>query len=510
MTKFSIAGLRFRNAGKIQYYHTAGMRLEPGEYVVVETMRGPEIAKVVISPDQVVVNELGDDLKPILRLATDEDIRRADRWRQKAEEILPEARRLSEEVGFPVRIDSAEFTIDGRRLTFSFTSEERLDYREFLRKASELFNARVDMRQLGARDRAKLAGGYGICGLELCCSNWLTTFPSISIRMAKEQELPLNPQKISGLCGRLLCCLSYEEDGYREMRRSLPKIGQRCSTPTGEARVIGLNILRRSITLALQDGTRVDVMDRDLGTVVRWDTTSKAGDPPPSISRADALAQGLIQPDERDLSGDLEPEPASQGRGRLPAPRRLPQPRPAPEPGAEPAPPPRGRQQGSDRNRRPGGQAPAAREQQPPAGRDGAQERGRRGRGAPPASTPDQPPRQPQSRREPTPPRERSTPTSAPGATRVFRRSGQPTPPAGDGAASPERPPRQPRVPRPQPTEPPANSALPPRRPEAPPQPGAESSSEGEAARRRRRRGTRGGKGGRAGEGDGGSAPAGE
>ncbi len=376
MSKFQVAGLRFRNAGKIQYFHTGGMRLETGEHVVVETARGPEIAKVVISPDQVVVNELGDDLKPILRLATDDDIRRADSWRQRAEDLLPEARRLSEEVGFPVRIDSAEYTLDGRRLTFSFTSEERIDYREFLRKASERFNARVDMRQLGARDRAKLAGGYGICGLELCCSSWLTTFPSISIRMAKEQELPLNPQKISGLCGRLLCCLSYEEDGYREMRRSLPKIGQRCSTPTGEARVIGLNILRRSITLVLQDGSRVDVMDRDLGTVVRWDTASKAGDPPPSISRADALAQGMIQPDARDLAGDDEPEPQQQGRGRLPAPRRLPQPRPAPDPNAPPPPPARARPQGGGRGRPQPAQPTVAREEQPPpAARDGAPER---------------------------------------------------------------------------------------------------------------------------------------
>ncbi|MCL4242609.1 MAG: hypothetical protein KJ048_14770, partial [Dehalococcoidia bacterium] len=226
-----VTGVRFRNAGKIFYFHTAGMRLEPGEFVVVETSRGPEVAKVVIAPDQVVVNELGrEELKPILRLATEADIRKADELRRKAEELLPEARRLGEELGFPAHIDAAEFTLDGRRLTLSFTSEERIDYREFVKRAGDQFRARVEMRQMGARDRAKQAGGYGICGRELCCSSWLSTFPSISIRMAKEQELPLNPQKISGLCGRLLCCLSYEEDGYKEMRKSLPKIGQRCST----------------------------------------------------------------------------------------------------------------------------------------------------------------------------------------------------------------------------------------------------------------------------------------
>mgnify|MGYP001191752746 CR=1 FL=1 len=256
-----VAGVRFRNAGRIFYFHTAGMRLEPGEFVVVETTRGPEVAKVVIAPGQVVVNELGrEDLKPILRLATEADIRKADELRRKAEELLPEARRLGEELGFPAHIDGAEFTLDGRRLTFSFTSEERIDYREFVKRAGDRFKARVEMRQMGPRDRARQAGGYGICGRELCCSSWLATFPSISIRMAKEQDLPLNPQKISGLCGRLLCCLSYEEEGYNAMRKSLPKIGQRCSTPTGEGKVIAINILRRQVTLVV-DGQRIEVGD---------------------------------------------------------------------------------------------------------------------------------------------------------------------------------------------------------------------------------------------------------
>jgi len=322
-----VAGVRFRNAGRIFYYDTVGMRLETGEHVIVETVRGPEIARVVIAPDQVVVNELGhEDLKPILRLATAADIEKANALQQRAQALLPEARRLAEEAGFRGHIEAAEFTLDGRRLTFSFSSEDRLDYREFTRAAARQFDVKTDMHQVGARDRAKLAGGYGICGRELCCSNWLTTFPSISIRMAKEQDLPLNPQKISGLCGRLLCCLSYEEEGYKQMRKTLPKVGQRCSTPTGEAKAISVNILRRQVTL-LVDGQRVEVGDRDLGTVVRWDPASKAGDPPPSMSREEGIAQGLIQADQRDLMGDDQegwPEPnpfeLDSGRGRLPAP----------------------------------------------------------------------------------------------------------------------------------------------------------------------------------------------
>ena len=451
-----VAGVRFRNAGKIFYFHTAGMRLEPGEYVVVETVRGPEIAKVVIAPDQVVVNEMGrEELKPILRLATEGDIRKADQLRNQAEELLPEARRLGEELRFPAHIDAAEYTLDGRRLTFSFTSEERLDYREFLKRASDRFKARVDMRQMGARDRAKLAGGYGICGRELCCSSWLTTFPSISIRMAKEQELPLNPQKISGLCGRLLCCLSYEEEGYKEMRKTLPKIGQRCSTPTGEGKVIAINILRRSITL-WADGQRVEVPDRDLGTVVRWDTGSKSGDPPPSISRAEAIAQGLIQETEEDVLAAARQQQAPDwlderpildpgpGRGRLPGggPRRN---VPARPPRGEQAPErPQGRQQQGGRR-----QGNEPRQQQQP--REG-QPRRERGRGAP----------------------QRSEPQNL-GEGRVFRRSGgEATDPA---QSRPSREPRPPREQRPQ------GDASPP-----PGQPG-----EGQRSSRRRRRGRGGG-----------------
>ncbi len=377
-----VAGVRFRNAGKIFYFHAAGLRLEPGEYVVVDTVRGPEVARVVIAPDQVVVDELPrDELKPILRLATEADLRRADELHRRAQELLPEARRLGEETGFPARIDAAAFTLDGKRLTFSFTSEERLDYREFARRAAQQFRVKIEMHQMGARDRARLAGGYGICGRELCCASWLETFPSISIRMAKEQELPLNPQKISGLCGRLLCCLSYEEEGYREMRKSLPKIGQRCSTPTGEGKVIALNILKRQVTL-LVDGQRVEVGDRDLGTVVRWDPSSKSAPPPPSIAREEAVALGLVEPGAAGLEGGppgddveagVEPGP---GRGRLPGggPRRIVPARPAMP---EPAPPPPGDrvgQPGAARRRVHGaGQAapPASRPAapQPPPGR---------------------------------------------------------------------------------------------------------------------------------------------
>lgn len=394
-----IVGVRMRRAGKISYFHSGGMRLEPGEYVVVESSRGPELARVVIAPGQVVVNELGeDDLPPILRLATEADIRRADALMSEAEETLPKVRALAAEIGFQGHVDNVEFALDRRRMSISFTSEERVEYRDLVRAASDRFGIKVDVRHIGARDRARLAGGYGVCGRELCCSSWLNTFPSISIRMAKEQDLPLNPQKISGLCGRLLCCLSYEEAGYKEMRKTLPRLGQRCSTPTGEGKVIAVNTLRRQVTLIVE-GQRIEVTDRDLGTVVRWDPSSKAAEPPPSLTRQEAIEQGLIE-------DTGEPEPAASpwdetdfgpGRGRLPvkAPRRVVRQRPEPaapdssEPADAPA---RGARR--PRGRRPVGPPPSPRgagSTPPQGGRSRSFQRAPRDVGEgeqPPAETP--------------------------------------------------------------------------------------------------------------------------
>jgi cell fate regulator YaaT (PSP1 superfamily) len=389
----AVTGVRFRNAGKILYFHSGGMRLEPGEYVVVESSRGPEVGRVVIAPGQVVANELGDDLPPILRLATEDDIRRADDLAQEGDELLPKARALAAEIGFPGHVEKLEFTLDRRRLIVSFSSEERVEYRELVRACSDRFGMRVEARQLGARDRARLAGGYGVCGRELCCSSWLSTFPSISIRMAKEQDLPLNPQKISGLCGRLLCCLSYEEEGYKEMRRTLPKVGQRCSTPTGEGKAIAVNTLLRQVTL-LVAGQRIEVSDRDLGTVVRWDPSSRSAEPPPSMSREEALAAGLIVEDE---PGPIAPNPEEwdaydpgPGRGRLPGggPRKVVRQRNAAAPAEAPdANQPAGvaREPGTRRGRRTGGgrsttagtdqQRPRREGQASPAGPEAARSR---------------------------------------------------------------------------------------------------------------------------------------
>jgi cell fate regulator YaaT (PSP1 superfamily) len=400
-----VVGVRFQNAGKIHYFDAAGMRLETGEYVIVSTTRGPELGRVVIAPDQVLIDEIDhDDLAPVLRPAGQGDIERAHQLSTRAADILGEARALAAECGFQGAVQKLEYTLDGRRLTVHYDSADRVDHREFARRASRAFDVRVDMHNLGPRDRARLAGGYGICGRELCCANWLQSFPSISIRMAKEQDKPLNPEKISGLCGRLLCCLSYEEEGYKEMRRTLPKMGHRVSTPTGEGRVVGVNVLKRGITI-LVDGQRLEIPDRDLGTVVRWDPTSKANEPPPSMSRAEGVRQGVVEADELDgIEAANEWPPRTARFGRLPM----------------AAAPPPAREAGD----RPAARRPASEPAAP------AQRGRRRGGGTPRGRREGPEPREP-DRRE-TPPQ--ATPPA--GRSRVFRRAEGPAQ-AADGQGQP-------------------------------------------------------------------------
>jgi len=245
-------GVRFKEAGKIYYFDARGFDLFVGSYVIVETSHGQEIGRVVIAPDQVLVNEIKETLKQILRLAEPEDLQRAAELKQRAKEELPVARRAAEDEGLhDMHVVAGEYGLDGSQVTFYFTAPDRIDFRSLARRLSEELDTKVQLLQVGDRDRAKIVDGIGRCGERLCCSSWLTTFPAISIRMAKEQDLPLNPSKLSGACGRLLCCLTYEYDQYREIKGGLPKVGARISTPSGEARVLNINVPKSTISLTL-------------------------------------------------------------------------------------------------------------------------------------------------------------------------------------------------------------------------------------------------------------------
>jgi cell fate regulator YaaT (PSP1 superfamily) len=255
----NITGIRFKKAGKIYYFDAGDIALQAGEYAVVKTTRGMELGHVVIPPGQVQVNETGESLSPVVRKAEPEDIAKEEELNTKAEEALIECGKMIADLKLPMKLLSAEYALDNSRLTFFFSAEERVDFRELVRRLSGKFKMRVELRQVGSRDEAKLLGSFGRCGRELCCASFLTEFSPVSIKMAKEQDLPLNPMKISGACGRLMCCLAYEGEQYKEMKEKMPKIGARISTKMWEAIVVANNPLKETVTVELDSEATVEL-----------------------------------------------------------------------------------------------------------------------------------------------------------------------------------------------------------------------------------------------------------
>lgn len=254
-----IVGIRFRPAGRIYYFDPQGRAYTTGQYVIVETVRGMEAGRVVIAPKRVAESELSDALKPVLRLASEDELRLMLSFKGKEKDALVQCARHVAQHGLPMKLVESEYAFDGSRLTFYFTADERVDFRALVRDLAATFRTRIELRQIGARDQAKLAGGLGPCGKTLCCSSWITDFGVISIKMAKEQNLPLNPAKISGVCGRLLCCLSYENDNYVRARQQMPQVGAFLKTPSGSGRVIAINVPKNTVEVMLESGATIEV-----------------------------------------------------------------------------------------------------------------------------------------------------------------------------------------------------------------------------------------------------------
>jgi len=254
-----VVGIRFRRTGKIYYFDPSGIELEAGDHVVVKTSRGPEMGYVIIAPTQILAEEINEPLRPVVRKAEPEDIERARELEAGAEEALKECGQLIDELQLPMKLLSAEYNLEGNRVTFLFSAEERVDFRELVRQLNSKLKVRVELRQVGSRDEAKLIGGFGRCGRPLCCMSFLGEFNPVSIRMAKDQGLPLNPMKISGCCGRLMCCLGYENELYRAMKEKLPRVGKRVSTHMGEATVVGSNPIKETVLVELDGEATVEL-----------------------------------------------------------------------------------------------------------------------------------------------------------------------------------------------------------------------------------------------------------
>jgi len=260
----------------VYYFDPAGIDLEVNDYVVVKTMRGLELGWVVIAPKQVLANEVQEPLKPVVRKAEEDDIGRSREIETKEEEALAECGRLIKELGLPMKLLVARYNLDNSRLTFFFSAEKRVDFRELVRRLAARFKTKVELRQVGPRDEAKLLGGFGRCGRPLCCANFLDEFAPVSIKMAKEQDLPLNPMKISGVCGRLLCCLVYENEQYHLMKEGLPRKGQQVSTSLGVASVVGSNPLKQTVMVETDSQAIVELPVSEV-TVVKDEQPRRRG-----------------------------------------------------------------------------------------------------------------------------------------------------------------------------------------------------------------------------------------
>ncbi|MFC2043755.1 stage 0 sporulation family protein [Chloroflexota bacterium] len=263
----NIVGVRFGRAGKVYYFDPADIELKVDDYVVVETERGSSLGRVVISSEQVLVSEVKEPLKPVVRKAEPDDITRAQEFEGKEREVLVKAGELVDELRLQMKLLSAEYSLDGSRLTIYFSADERVDFRELVRELANRLKLRVELRQIGPREEAKLVGGFGRCGRPLCCMSFLSEFVPVSIRMAKEQGLPLNPMKISGVCGRLLCCLVYENAQYRLMKGKLPKDGKWVSTTAGMGKVLGSNPLKGTVSVVLEESQAIVELPLDQITI---------------------------------------------------------------------------------------------------------------------------------------------------------------------------------------------------------------------------------------------------
>lgn len=246
-----IVGVRFKKAGKIYYFDPLNMDFKLDDAVIVETARGVEMGLISLPKRQIDERELTSPLKPIIRLATIDDLKRHRENFRKEEEAKEICKKKILDHKLEMKLIDVEFTFDNNKLIFYFTAEGRIDFRELVKDLAAIFRTRIELRQIGVRDEAKMKSGIGPCGRSLCCATHLQDFTSVSIKMAKEQNLSLNPSKISGICGRLMCCLKYEQDTYEEIRKRLPKVGSIVETPMGKGEVTYNNAIKEQIKVKI-------------------------------------------------------------------------------------------------------------------------------------------------------------------------------------------------------------------------------------------------------------------
>ena len=247
-----VIGVRFKKAGKLYYFDPDGLKIEEGSHAIVETVRGVEYGTVIKGNTMVNDSEVIQPLKKVIREATPEDDACEEENRKKEKEAFDICEEKIAKHSLDMKLIDVEITFDHNKLIFYFTSDERVDFRELVKELASVFRTRIELRQIGVRDEAKMLNGIGICGRALCCATFLGGFQPVSIKMAKEQSLSLNPTKISGICGRLMCCLKYEEDVYEELNKKMPNVGDIISTVDGTGEILSTNVLMQVVKAAVR------------------------------------------------------------------------------------------------------------------------------------------------------------------------------------------------------------------------------------------------------------------
>ncbi|MFC1806754.1 stage 0 sporulation family protein [Candidatus Omnitrophota bacterium] len=255
-----VVEVKQREEGKVVHYLVGDLKPTAGDYVIIESDRGLDYGQVV-SAEEILLDSkmLQNPMRKIVRIANKHDMDNVNRNKQKAEEVIKTCNRKISEHKLNMKLIDAELSFDCSKIIFYFTAEERIDFRELVKDLAKIFKARIELKQVGVRDEARMFGGFGQCGKELCCATFLKDFEPVTIKMAKDQNLPLNPTKISGVCGRLMCCLSYEHKHYKERAKGLPRAGQKIKTQEGQGKVVDVNYLKRIATVELEDGRHLKI-----------------------------------------------------------------------------------------------------------------------------------------------------------------------------------------------------------------------------------------------------------
>ncbi len=297
-----VAGVKFKTAGKVYYFDPDGLEVDKGVCVIVETARGLEFGTVTAPIKSVHEDNIVAPLKKIIRIATEEDFHKHEENEKKKEKALQLCQEKVNKHGLEMKLIDVEYTFDNSKIIFYFTADGRVDFRELVKDLASVFKMRIELRQIGVRDESKMVGGIGSCGRGLCCHTWLSDFEPVSIKMAKVQNLSLNPTKISGVCGRLMCCLKYENDIYVQLRKGMPDVGERIKTPDGIGVVTESNILESKVKVRLVVDEKTDDKQEKLSPDIY--TYEKA-----QIKRMEHKhRKGKEKEKESDILGELDGE----------------------------------------------------------------------------------------------------------------------------------------------------------------------------------------------------------